>query len=99
MDDFEQPSATNEEKSLLLLLPYQGQKGDFALNSTRKRLKIFLPNNFNAQTAFKGKKLSSCFKILSILNINMILFIMESVLLMTVRMITLVKQVDALQKG
>ena len=63
MDDFEQPSATNEEKSHLLLLPYQGQKGDFALKWRRKRLKTLLPNNFNTQIAFKGKKLNSCFKI------------------------------------
>ena len=54
MDDFEQP-ATNEEKSHLLLLPYQGQKGDFTLKSMRRRLKT-LPNNFNTQVAFKGKK-------------------------------------------
>ena len=56
MDDFEQTFATNQEKSYLLLLPYQGQKGDFALKLTRKRLII-------------------------------------------VAVITLVKQVDALQKG
>ena len=54
MDDFEQP-ATNEEKSHLLLLPYQGQKGDFMLKLMRRRLKT-LPNNFNTQVAFKGKK-------------------------------------------
>ena len=52
MDDSEQPSATNEEKSHLLLLPYQGQKCDFALKSMRKRLKTLLPNNFNTQIAF-----------------------------------------------
>ena len=57
MNDFEQPSATNEEKSHLLLLPYQGQEGDFVLKSMRKRLKTFLPNNFNTQIAFKSKKL------------------------------------------
>ena len=37
MDNFEQPSETNEEKIHLLLLPYQGQNGDFALKSMRKR--------------------------------------------------------------
>ena len=61
MDDFEQPSATNEEKSHLLLLPYQGQKGVFVL-------KLMLPNNFNTQIAFKGKKLNSCFKIKDTVN-------------------------------
>ena len=39
MDDFEQPSAANEEKTHLLLLLCQGQKCDFALKSMRKRLK------------------------------------------------------------
>ena len=63
MGDFEQLSATNEEKSHFLLLPYQGQKGDFALKLMRKRLKILLPNNFNMQISFKGKKLNSCFQI------------------------------------
>ena len=66
--DVEQPSATNEEKSHLLLLPYQGQKGDFVLKSMTKRLKTLLPNNFNTQTAFKGKKLNSCFKIKDTVN-------------------------------
>ena len=63
LDDFEQISTTNEEKSHLLLLPYQGQKGDFALKLMRKRLKTLLPNNFNTHVAFKGRKLNSCFKI------------------------------------
>ena len=63
MDVFGQPSATNEEKSHLLLLPSRGQKGDFDLKSMRKSLKILLPNNSNAEIAFKGKKFNSCFKI------------------------------------
>ena len=63
IDDFEQPSATNKEKSPSLLLPYQGLKGDFALKLMRKRLKTLLQNNFNTQIAFKGKKLNSCFQI------------------------------------
>ena len=62
MDDFELPSATGKEKSHLLLLPYQGQKCDLALKSM-KRLKALLPNNFNTQIAFEGKKLNSSFKI------------------------------------
>ena len=86
-DDSEQPSATNEEKSHLLLLPYQGQKCDFALKLTRKRLKTLLPNNFNTQIAFKDKKLIHVLKSRTqlIFNINTILIIMESVLLITVR--------------
>ena len=63
MDDFEQPSTTNEQKSHLLLLLYQGQKGDFVLKSMRKRLKTSLPSNFNMQIAFKGKKLHAYFRI------------------------------------
>ena len=86
-DDSEQPSATNEEKSHLLLLPYQGQKCDFALKLMRKRLKTLLPNNFNTQIAFKDKKLIHVLKSRTqlIFNINTILIIMESVLLITVR--------------
>ena len=41
----------------MLLLPYQEQNGDSALKSMRRRLKTLLPNNFNTQIAFKGKKL------------------------------------------
>ena len=58
-----------EEKSHFLLLPYQGQKVDCALNSMRRRLKT-LPNNFNTQIAFKGKKLNSCFKIKDTVNFD-----------------------------
>ena len=47
----------------MLILPYQGEKGDFVRKSMGKRLKTFLPHNFNTQIAFKGKKLNSCFKI------------------------------------
>ena len=34
----------------------------------RNRLKTFLPNNFNTQIAFKGKKLNSCFEIKDTVN-------------------------------
>ena len=34
----------------------------------RNRLKTLLPNNFNTQIAFKGKKHNSCFKIIDTLN-------------------------------
>ena len=34
----------------------------------RKRLKTLLPNDFNMQIAFKGKKLNSCFKIKDTVN-------------------------------
>ena len=68
MDLLEQPSASNEEKSHLLLLPYHGKKDGFGLKSMRKRLLILLPNNFNTQIAFNGKKLNSCFKIKDTVN-------------------------------
>ena len=68
LDDFEQPSATDEEKSHLLLLPYHGQKGDFALKSIRKRLKTLLPNSVNMQITFKCKKINWCFKIKDTVN-------------------------------
>ena len=82
MDGLEELSATNEEKSHLLLLPYPQQKGDFALKLMRKRLKTLLPNSFNTKIEFKGKKLNSCFKIK-----GSQLFIMENVLLIIVTMI------------
>ena len=90
MDVLEHPSASNKEKSHLLLLPYQGQKGDFTLKLMRKR--------FKRQIAFKDKKLNVLkSKTQLILNINTILFIMENVLLIIVMMVTLVKQVTTLQ--
>ena len=47
MDVLEQLFTTNEEKTHLLLLPYQGQKVNFVLKSMRTRLKTLLPNDFN----------------------------------------------------
>ena len=63
MDVLEQLFTTNEEKTHLLLLPYQGQKGNFVLKSMRTRIKTLLPNDFNTQIAFKDNELNSCFKI------------------------------------
>ena len=82
VDDFKQTSATNKEKSYLILLQYLGQTNDFALKPMRKKLKTLLLNNFNMKITFKDKKLNSClkFKDTLILNINTILLIMESVL-------------------
>ena len=53
-----------------LSLPCQGQKGDFVLTSTRKRLRTLLPNNFNTQIAFKGTKLNSCFQTKDTVNLE-----------------------------
>ena len=58
------------QQSHFLLLPYQGQKGDFALKLMKKRLKTLLPNNFNTQIAFKGKKFNPCFKIKDTVNLE-----------------------------
>ena len=63
MDDFGQPSTKIWKENHLLLLPYQGQKDDFALKRMEKKLKTLLHINFNTQIAFKGKKRNSCFTI------------------------------------
>ena len=67
----------------------------------RKRLKTLLTSNFNTKIAFKSKKLNSCFKIKDTINFEHKhdLFIMESVLVITVTMVTFVKHVHAFQKG
>ena len=58
-------SAVIDLKRHLLVLPYQGQNGDFIIKSMRKRLKTLLPDNVKTDVAFKGKQLqlSSCFNI------------------------------------
>ena len=56
-------SAVIDLKRHLLVLPYQGQKGDFIIKSMRKRLKTLLPDSVKTDVAFKGKQLSSCFNI------------------------------------
>ena len=67
----------------------------------RKRLKTLIPNNFNMQTAYNGRTSNNVLKpkTQSILNTSTILFILETALLITVMMITLVRQVEAFQKG
>ena len=56
-------SPVTDLKCHLLVLPYQGQKGDFTIKSMRKRLKTLLSDNFKTNAAFLGKQLSSCFNI------------------------------------
>ena len=56
-------SPVTDLKRHLLVLPYQGQKGDFIIKSMRKRLKTLLPDNVKTDVAFQGKQLSSCFNI------------------------------------
>ena len=56
-------SPVTDLKRHLLVLPYQGQKGDFIIKSMRKRSKTLLPDNVKTDVAFQGKQLSSCFNI------------------------------------
>ena len=49
-------------KNHILVLPYEGQKGIRIVNSMKSYVNKILPNNVNVQTAFTGKRLSSCFK-------------------------------------
>ena len=46
-----------------MVLPYQGQKGDFIVKSMKKGLKTLLPDDIKTDVAFQGKQLSSCFNI------------------------------------
>ena len=55
----------NENTSIenyLLVLLYQGEKGMHIVNSMKRYVNKILPENAKAQTAFTGKRLSSCFK-------------------------------------
>ena len=58
-----QVSPVTDLKRHLLVLLYQGQKGDFIIESMKKRLKTLLPDNFKTDVVFQGKQLSSCFNI------------------------------------
>ena len=49
-------------KNHLLVLPYQGEKGINIVNSMKRYVNKILPENVKVQTAFTGKRLSSCFK-------------------------------------
>ena len=46
----------------LLVLPYQGEKEIHIVNSMKRYVNKILPENVKVQTAFTGKRLSSCFK-------------------------------------
>ena len=52
-----------EENQHLLLVPYQGKKGDFVIKSMKKRMKTLLPTNIRTKIAFTGSKLSTCFQV------------------------------------
>ena len=47
----------------LLMIPYQGGKGEQAIKTIRKTIKILLPSNIKVQVSFTGNKLNSCFNI------------------------------------
>ena len=51
------------DKSHLLLLPYQGEKGLDLTKSWKRNLKSLLPSTVKANIGFTGKKLSTCFQI------------------------------------
>ena len=46
----------------LLMIPYQGGKGEQAIKTIRKTIKR-LPSNIKVQVSFTGNKLNSCFNI------------------------------------
>ena len=47
----------------LLMIPYQGGKGEQAIKTIRKTIKRLLPSNIKVQVSFTGNKLNSCFNI------------------------------------
>ena len=49
-------------KNHLLVLLYQEERGMHIVNSMKRYVNKILPENVKAQTAFTGKRLSSCFK-------------------------------------
>ena len=53
----------SKDKSHLLLLPYQGEKGLHLTKSLKRNLKSLLPSTVKANIGFTGKKLSTCFQI------------------------------------
>ena len=53
----------SKDKSYLLLLPYQEEKGLRLTKSLTRNLKRFLPSTVKTNGGFTGKKLSPCFQI------------------------------------
>ena len=51
------------EKQQLLVLPYQGKKGDHILKSFKKGMRKILANNVKPQIAFTGRKVGASFQI------------------------------------
>ena len=63
LNDVVEKRNVNEENQHLLLVPYQGIKGDFVIKSMKKRMKTLLPTNIRTKIAFTGSKLSTCFQV------------------------------------
>ena len=51
------------EKQQLLVLPYQGKKGDHILKSFKKGMRKILANNVKPQIAYTGRKVGASFQI------------------------------------
>ena len=51
------------EKQTLLVLPYQGKKGDHILKSFKKGMRKILLNNVKPRIAFTGRKVGTSFQI------------------------------------
>ena len=51
------------ENQLLLVLPYQGKKGDHILKLFKKGMRKMLPNNVKPQIAFTVRKVATSFQI------------------------------------
>ena len=47
----------------MLIVPYQGEKGDYVIKSTKKRMKCLLPPGIVTKTAYIGNKLTTCFHV------------------------------------
>ena len=52
-----------EQKRHLLILHYQGDRGNTLVKSLQKRLHNLLPNHINTQVTYTWKKLSTCFNL------------------------------------
>ena len=52
-----------EEKQHLLILPYQGDRGNTLVKSLQRGLHNLLLNHINTQVIYTGKKLSTCLNI------------------------------------
>ena len=50
------------EKRHLLTIPYEGEKGDYLIESVKRSLKNMLRNNVKPQITYAGRKLGSSFQ-------------------------------------